>query len=217
MKHRNVSLWFFKIASCWFFPARNAPRFLIDVEQSHKDMEASVWLLPLTAIQHLKWFNLSKFDSINFTNASTAKPNCWFIPIQPLRHYWYILIRHYSGSSCWGNIIIGSWCEGLVCKHKMTHELLQYIIWRCNVNFIVWRSSANTKQGRVNCHCFSSCLWGKCDSDFIRGWKIKTRWFNKQRKMNNIHLKAQLVANHIWKSSFSTSNRYDAWSHLPGT
>lgn len=34
------------------------------------------------------------------------------------RHYWHVLIRHYSRGSWWGNIITGCWCEVIECNLK---------------------------------------------------------------------------------------------------
>lgn len=34
------------------------------------------------------------------------------------RHYWHVLIGHYSRGSWWGNIITGCWCEVIECNHK---------------------------------------------------------------------------------------------------
>lgn len=99
-----------------FSACRSIPHFFgggIFLQHAAGEWEHLFGCVPLRGICHLEWFHFFKFDSINFTNANAAQPNCWFIPIQALGHYWHILIRHYSRSSCWGNIIIGSWCEGL--------------------------------------------------------------------------------------------------------
>lgn len=125
---QNVLPHLFKIASWWPHPAGSFPdssykprwcfqRYLTQRAISWK-WKASVWLLPLTGIHHLECFDFSNLSQLTSQVQAQQSQIADSFPF-PLRHYWHILTRHYSGSKCWGNIIIGCRCEGLVCKHKM--------------------------------------------------------------------------------------------------